>query len=227
MRKLLIITFIVVNFTKILFAQEKLPKLSVVNSSNNIVISWTNPYTSLTTINIQRSNDSLRNFKTIGSVLDVKSKTNGFVDAKPPAGSQYYRLFLSFEGGIYIFSRSYKPVRDTSGTFSREIKTQTVNTWFEPSKFVYTGRENNVIISLPLAGKKKYLLKFFEENGNFLFELPKITETYLTVDKVNFIHAGIFNFELYEEGLLIEKHKFYIPKDGKAPGFNEQGKSPK
>ena len=226
MQRLFIILLVIILPAKTLHAQDTLPRLSVVNSSNHIVISWTNPYTSLTTINIQRSFDSLKNFKTIGSVLDVKNKTNGFVDAKPPPGIQYYRIFLSFEGGIYIFSNSYRPVIDTSKVIPKEFKSVVVNTWFEPSKFVYTGKENNVIISLPLAGKKKYLVKFFEENGTFLFELSKILESYLTVDKVNFIHAGLFNFELYEEGVLIEKHKFYIPKDGKPmPVLNEQGKS--
>jgi hypothetical protein len=223
MRKLLIIAFALATSTSVV-AQDTLPRISVINSSNQNVISWTNPYFSLTTINIQRSYDSLYNFKTIGSVLDVNTKTNGFVDTKPPTGKQYYRLFLSFEGGIYIFSKSYRPVIDTSKVSVKEFKSAVVNTWFEPSKFVYTGRENNVIISLPLAGKKKYLVKFFEENGNFLFELAKITESYLTMDKVNFVHAGLFNFELYEDGLLIEKHKFYIPKDGKSQGLNEQGK---
>ena len=74
-------------------------------------------------------------------------------------------------------------------------------------------------------GQKKYLIKFFEETGAFLFELNKITEPYLTLDKVNFIHAGIFDFEVYENGVLIEKHKVYVPKDGKpVPGMNELGK---
>ena len=226
MRKLLFLPFIFIISIHSLFAQDTLPKVSVINSSNHIVISWTNPYTSLTIINIQRSPDSLKNFKTIGTVLDVKNISNGFVDAKPPAGKQYYRVFLSFEGGVYIFSHSYKPMIDTTKLLQRELKSTVVNAWFEPSKYVYTGRDNNVIISLPLAGKKKYVLKFFEENGIFLFELSKIPEPYLTVDKVNFIHAGIFNFELYEEGVLMEKHKFYIPKDGKpVPGVNEQGKN--
>lgn len=224
MRKLLIITSVFVVSSSSLIAQDTLPKISVLNSSNHIVISWTNPYTSLTTINIQRSTDSLRNFKTIGSVLDVKNKTNGYVDSKPPAGIQYYRLFLSFEGGIYIFSNAYRPALDTSKAIVKEVKPNVVSTWFEPSKYVYTGKENNIIVSLPLAGRKKYLVKFFEENGSFLFELSKITEPYLTLDKVNFVHAGLFNFELYEEGVLIEKQKFYIPKDVKGQGFNEQGR---
>ncbi len=47
------------------------------------------------------------------------------------------------------------------------------------------------------------------------------------MEKVNFVHAGIFNFEIYEDGVLIEKHKIYIAKDGK-PTTNpvEQGKFP-
>ena len=225
MRNLLITIVFVICSTHLVHAQDTLPRVSVINSSNHIVISWSNPYTSLTTINIQRSPDSLRNFKTIGTVLDVKNKTNGFVDAKPLTGNQFYRLFLSFEGGMYIFTASSRPVLDTSQLVIKETKQPFVDTWFVPSKLVFTGRDNNVIIALPLAGKKKYHIKFFEETGSPVFELSKITEPYLTVDKVNFIHAGFFNFEVYEDGLLIEKHKFYIPKDGKGmPNPAEQGR---
>jgi len=35
----------------------------------------------------------------------------------------------------------------------------------------------------------------------------------LTLDKSNFIHAGWFKFELYEDGQLKEKNKLLIPKD--------------
>ncbi len=35
---------------------------------------------------------------------------------------------------------------------------------------------------------------------------------------------GLFNFEVYADGLLVEKHKFYIPKDGKPmPVLDENG----
>lgn len=57
--------------------------------------------------------------------------------------------------------------------------------------------------------------------------MKKITETYLTLEKVNFLHSGIFDFEIYENGVLIEKHKVYVPKDGKqVPNINEMGKNP-
>jgi hypothetical protein len=212
------------------FSQDTLPKITVSNISDHILVSWSNPFVTLTTINIQRSFDSLKNFTTIGSVLDVANKRNGFIDAKPITTTMFYRVFLSFEGGTYLFSRSFRPVKDTTRAVAdmRDFQQSTVNTWFVPSKLIYTGRDNNVIIALPEAPHKKYLIKFFEEKGAFLFELNKITEPYLTLDKVNFMHAGIFDFEIYENGVLIEKHKVYVPKDGKqVPNINELGKPSK
>ena len=208
------------------FAQDTLPNISVTQISRKVIISWTNPFTTITNINIQRSYDSLKNFTTIGSVLDVKAKTNGFVDSKEFIPPQYYRVFISFEGGTYLFTPSHKPGAESANTGTNlkelsELKKVTVTTpyvrnWFVPSKLVYTGKENNVIISLPDAEKKKYSIKFFEEDGTPLFEIKKISEPYLTLDKVNFIHAGLFKFEVYEKGILIEKHEFYIPKDGQS-----------
>ena len=226
MRFVILFLLLLMSKSAIVLGQDTLPRVSVINFNKNIVISWNNPYTSLTNINIQRSSDSLKDFKTIGTVLDVKNKTNGFVDSKPLTGHLFYRLFLSFEGGMYIFTKSSRPMIDTSKVIQKELKQTIVNIWFVPSKLIFTGRDNNVIISLPLAVKKKYIVKFFEENGNLLFELTKITEPYLTLEKVNFIHAGVFNFEVYEEGILIEKHKFYIPKDIKGvTNPIEQGKN--
>jgi hypothetical protein len=201
---------------KISFAQDTLPKISVTQLGNKVLVSWVNPFNSVTVINIQRSYDSLKGFSTIGSVLNVKAKNNGFVDSKEFIPLQYYRVFISFEGGSYIFTKSYRPGIDTLKNVSeiKEIQQAPVQTWFIPSKLVYTGKQNNVIISLPDADKKKYSIKFFEEDGTPLFEIKKITEPYLTLDKVNFIHAGLFNFEVYADGILVEKHKFYIPKDG-------------
>ncbi|MEO6220304.1 MAG: hypothetical protein ABIO81_07750 [Ginsengibacter sp.] len=208
------------------FGQDTLPNISVTQISNKVLISWTNPYTSVTNIGIQRSYDSLKNFTTIGSVLNVKAQTNGFVDSKMFIPAQYYRLFISFEGGTYIFTTSHRPGIDTLTIFPAiDDILKSVQTWFVPSKQVFTGKDYNVIISLPEADKKKYSIKFFEDNGTFLFEIKKITENYLTLDKVNFLHAGLFYFELYDNGILAEKHKVYIPKDGKStPPLDEQGR---
>ncbi len=221
--------FILVSFLlikKTSFSQDTLPNISVSQISNKALVSWSNPYTSVTYIGIQRSYDSLKNFTTIGSVLNVKAPTNGFVDTKEFIPAQYYRLFISFEGGTYIFTASYRPGLDTLNVMPDISENyRPVQTWFIPSREVYAGKDYNVIISLPDANKKKYSLKFFEEDGTFLFEIKKIDEPYLIIDKVNFRHSGLFNFELYRDGTLIERHKVYIPKDGKPiPALNEEGR---
>ncbi len=217
MHKLLFLLLFFLILQKRSFSQDTLPDISVTQISNKVLISWTNPYSTLTTINIQRSYDSLKYFTTIGSVLNVDSKTNGFVDAKEFIPAQFYRVFISFEGGSYLFSKSHRPGVDTSKTVTqiKEIQQAPIQTWFVPSKFVYLGKDNNIILALPDAEKKKYSIKFFEEDGVPIFELKKIAEPYLTLDKVNFLHAGLFNFEIYENGVLVEKHKVFIPKDGK------------
>lgn len=85
---------------------------------------------------------------------------------------------------------------------------------FTPSIYVYTYRDGYVRISLPDDEKpKKYSIKFFEEDNTFLFELKDIKEKEFKLDKTNFYHAGWFRFELYEDGKLLEKHKFYLEKD--------------
>ncbi len=85
---------------------------------------------------------------------------------------------------------------------------------FTPSLYVYTYRDGYVRISLPDDEKpKKYSIKFFEDNQNFLFELKDIKEREFKLDKTVFYHAGWFRFELYEDGKLLEKHKFYLEKD--------------
>ena len=209
-----------------IFAQDTLPKVSVTQLGKKVLIAWVNPFNSVTVINIQRSADSLKGFTTIGSVLNVSAKNNGFVDTKEFIPALYYRMFISFDGGTYIFSQSHRPGLDTTNAISelRDAQQAPVQTWFVPSRYVYTGKESNIIIALPDAEKKKYSIKFFEDDGTPLFELKKISETYLTLDKVNFVHAGLFNFELYADGLLIEKHKVYIPKDGKsAPSLDAKG----
>lgn len=209
--------------------QDTLPRISVKSINNRHIISWKNTYGAhIANINIQRSTDSLRNFTTIGSVLNPQNRENGFADVKPPSSKVFYRVFVAFEGGNYIYSRSYRPVIDS--TVKVVVKDSVVvveppkPTGFVPSKRVFTGKDNNVVLSIPEAANKKYTVKFFDEAGDFIFEITKIKEPYLLVDKVNFMHAGWFFFELYENEKLLEKHKFFVPKDGKNAQQGEQGK---
>ena len=217
------------------FAQDTLPHISVKDLSGKIIISWKNNYgAKVTTINIQRSADSIKNFTTIGSVLEPLNRENGFVDTKATDAKMFYRVFVSFAGGKYLFSTSQRPVKDTVAK-NNEGKPLLIEEpvvegpvkpvapkGYVPSKFVYTGKDNNVTISLPDAASKKYVVKIFDENDNLVFEINKITEPFLIVERVNFLHSGWFYFQLLENGGLKEKHKFFIAKDGKNASNNHE-----
>jgi hypothetical protein len=84
---------------------------------------------------------------------------------------------------------------------------------YKPSRYVFTERDGNVNIMVPDTENRNYSIKFFTENNTPLFEIGKIIESPLLIDKANFLQAGWFKFELYEDGKLKEKHKLYIPKD--------------
>ena len=94
-----------------------------------------------------------------------------------------------------------------------QIKTYIPKVVYKPSKYVFTEKEGNVMIALPDAAVKHYSVKFFEDDNSSLFEIKQVKESILTVDKANFLHAGWFRFELYEDGKLKERHRFYIPKE--------------
>ncbi len=84
---------------------------------------------------------------------------------------------------------------------------------YKPSVYVFTAKDGNISIILPDAMVKSYSIKFFEEDNSPLFEVKQVKEASLVLDKANFLHSGWFKFELYEDGKLKEKNKFFIPKD--------------
>lgn len=84
---------------------------------------------------------------------------------------------------------------------------------WKPSQYVFTNTKGQLNIELPFAKEHNYSIKFFEENGTKLFEINRLKEEKLTVEKLNFLHAGWFNFELYEDNKLKEKNKFYLESD--------------
>ncbi|MFT3981023.1 MAG: hypothetical protein QM687_11170 [Ferruginibacter sp.] len=245
MKKFLVLILLLNAIHVSLHAQEILPGISVKNIGGKIIVSWKNEYQKpVSTINIQRSYDSLQNYTTIGSVLNPQSPENGYADATAPYNKMYYRVFIAFEGGAYIISQPVRPTKDTSTQTGNTVvrypwqvdpnadpniqlppvtptptpgqPTSTTPPVWMPSKMVFTARDNNVIIHLPEVETKKYVVKFFDENDNKLFELTNLKDDYLIVERVNFKRSGWYHFEIWDNGSVVEKNKFFIAKDGKV-----------
>jgi len=240
-----------------LAAQDTLPNFTLKNMGNNrIIIGWVNNLPDVKQISIQRSFDSLTGYKTILTVPDPTAVQNGYADLKAVNDHMFYRIYIQQDKGMYQFSKSKRPFRDTTRLAEPDTKTDNLSpsdslkvmdsitkakpfvvkidgfpgtdsiaapnpvpvknkpTAFVPSLYVYTNRDGYVRISLPDEEKpKKYSIKFFDEDNTLLFELKDIKQKTFKLDKTNFYHAGWFKFELYEDGKLLEKHKFYLEKD--------------
>ncbi len=208
--------------------QDTLPNFSVKNGGNNrYIIGWTNPFPNMKQISIQRSHDSLRNYKTILSVADPKAVQNGFVDTQAPNDHMYYRIFYVVGDGMFFFTEAKKPVIDTTrASTAIQLDNQVTANGddalketvvvkkpsYVPSFYVYTKNDGNVFLNLPNADKDEYRIKFFEENGTPLFEIKDIKESGLVLDKANFHRSGWYHFELFKDDKVIEKHRFFIPK---------------
>ncbi|MDX2047557.1 MAG: hypothetical protein SFU87_12275 [Chitinophagaceae bacterium] len=214
-------------------AQDTLPKFTVKNRFGKVILGWVNPFEAITQISIQRSFDSLKGYKTILTLPDPAAVTNGYLDSKAPNTTSFYRLYIQLPGGRYLFSKPSRPFVDSSRDVKYEIakngntekrnnglppdslkvKKPELKDVFTPSVFVYTNPDGHIVIALPEQKTKDYTIKFFKEDGTALFQMNKIKESLLTLDKANFIQSGWFKFELYENNVLKEKHKLLIPKE--------------
>ncbi len=130
MQKLAGLLFIAVFLTVVLHAQDTLPRFTAtVRGPGKILISWHNNYPVVTQLSIQRSTDSLKNFTTLLTVPDPTLPANGAVD-KAPQPNFYYRLFIVFDNGKYLFTPSRRPNTPTEPphTLAADTIDETIST---------------------------------------------------------------------------------------------------
>jgi hypothetical protein len=120
----------------------------------------------------------------------------------------------------------YRQFRDSMVTYTRDtlyvvnnyhlvIRPFYVRYIWRPSSYVYTNPRGYVSIMLPLYKQHRYRIVFYEgDSQNIeLFEIKSVKEAELVLDKANFMHAGWFSFELFENDKLKEKNKFFLSRD--------------
>ncbi|MEZ2445181.1 hypothetical protein AB6805_25855 [Chitinophaga sp. RCC_12] len=211
------------------FVPPVLPNFTASIKTGRIQLDWISGFTQVKEIGIQRSLDSVLNFNTIGYASYPTQTRNAYLDNKPLPGSNYYRLFILFTNGRFMYSKTvlalsdstiradqklqYADIMDASrGLRGKEQENREPEraSW-HPSNYIYTTADGNINIKLPDAPQKKYSIKFYESNGTFLFDIDQVKGPSLILEKAIFMHAGWFNFEIFEEGKLKEKWNLFIP----------------
>src|SRR5689334_13887922 len=92
------------------FAQDTLPNFTVKNNRGKISVSWQNKYQKkIESITIQSSFDSLKKFSSLKVVSVPNDFVNGYFDLDVPYEKMFYRLFIVFDSGAYIFTPSKRP----------------------------------------------------------------------------------------------------------------------
>ncbi len=126
MKKIFLLFLLIgILFADSINAQDSLPGFTVKNyGQKRIVISWKNNFPMVKQIGIQRSYDSLKNYKTILTVANPMLPENGYFDTKATTDSMYYRLFIVLDKGEFIFTESQRPVLDTTKRFGVEQVSQ-------------------------------------------------------------------------------------------------------
>ena len=139
-----------------LFGQAILPDFTVKNTNGKVSIFWLNDYKKpVKGITVQRSNDSTKNFFSIASVLNPQDPVNGFTDSMQPYNKMYYRLFIGFDSGVYLFTSSKKPEVSTSIDYARLI--QEINTLH---------KKNNQLLEEKLSLQKQLAEALAAKNKN-------------------------------------------------------------
>ena len=65
---------------------------------------------------------------------------------------------------------------------------------YKISVFVFAAKDGNININLPDAKRKKYSVRFFEQDNTALMEIKDIKDTQLVLDKANFVHGPVVPF---------------------------------
>lgn len=106
------------------FAQTEppvLPDIIAATDKGVNVISWTCQYDGIKSIAVQRSQDSVFNFKTIGYVKNTRKGRQAFIDGHPDAGDNWYRLYIAFSSDLTWYSNTIKIFIDSTTLLEKGV----------------------------------------------------------------------------------------------------------
>jgi hypothetical protein len=209
-------------------AEDSLPHFTVKERNGMVIIGWLNPHPELTQLIIQRSVDSLTGFRSIVSMPDPTSVSNGYVDKKPGVANSYYRIYYVNPGGRYIFTAAQKAFKDsllnirsvpTTSSANESDETNNVSGMrgLSPDKALKIKRETATVIQI--SGKIEDNINenvfspsgliFTNIEGNLIIALPDANKKKFTLRVFMEDGTPIFHMKnIKEPQLLIDRSNF-------------------
>lgn len=198
-------------------AQPDLPNVAQLSKDGVNILSWINPYTANSKdVLIERSNALEEEYTVIGKIEEVQLPTQYFTDIQPLPGDNYYRVLVVFKTGhewrsndVHIYNApetlsnskviskdSVEHLVKTLGVV-REVEPTIVD--YKTSPYVYVNPFNgNVNIELNDALEEWYKIIFYDENNKVMFEIPRVNDVFIILDKRNFQKFGLYKFKIYK-----------------------------
>ena len=210
-------------------AEDSLPHFTVKERNGMVIIGWLNPHPELTQLIIQRSVDSLTGFRSIVSMPDPTSVSNGYVDKKPGVANCFYRIYYVNPGGRYIFTAAQKAFKDASfysqGVSTAASATETPEAGnhkngmrgMTPDKALKIKREPSTGIELSGKIEEKISenvfspsgLIFTNSEGNLIIALPDASKKKFTLRVFKEDGTPVFHMKnIKEPQLLIDRSNF-------------------
>lgn len=81
-----------------------LPDLSAGSEKAINFLSWNCQYEGVKSIAVQRSNDSVYNYVTVGYVKNIRPGVQAYIDGHPQPGKNFYRLYIVFDSDLTWYS---------------------------------------------------------------------------------------------------------------------------
>ena len=117
--------------------------------------------------------------------------------------------YQKFRDSIFNFTKDSLSRINKNTVAYFPAQTDTITQSWTPSQYVYTNNFGNLVISLNNTQHKRYSL-FIYSGLKLLINLTNIQEDQIILEKSNFYHSGWYQFELYCDGIMLEKNKFLL-----------------
>ena len=98
-----------------------LPDISAGTEQAINFITWNCQYDGVKSIAVQRSNDSIYNYVTIGYVKNVKQGIQAYIDGHPLPGRNYYRLYIAFDSDLTWYSNRLRVNVDSTELLTQNM----------------------------------------------------------------------------------------------------------